>query len=122
MTAFHDPDAALAKIQRDIRAAQDRAVRAEQVKAEIDAVRGRGRSPRGEVVVEVDASGQLRDVVLTEAAMALRHDELSQYLLEAARAAQREAGGRAVAVMGEAFGDDSPLTEHLRAEVEQRYA
>lgn len=122
MTAFHDPDAALAKIQRDIRAAQDRAVRAEQVKAEIDAVRGRGRSPRGEVVVEVDASGQLRDVVLTEAAMALRHDELSRYLLEAARAAQREAGGRAVAVMGEAFGDDSPLTEHLRAEVEQRYA
>lgn len=121
MTAFHDPDAALAKVQQDVRAAQERAVRAEQVRAEIDAVRGRGRSPRGEVVVEVDASGRLHDVVLTDAAMALRADELSRHIVEAARSAQREAGGRAVAVMSEAFGDDSPLTEHLRAEVEQRY-
>lgn len=122
MTAFHDPDAALAKIQRDIATAQERAVRAEQVKAEVDAVRGRGRSPRGEVVVEVDASGQLRDVDLTDAAMALRPDELSRLIVEAARAAQREAGGRAVTIMGEAFGEDSPLTAHLRTEVEQRYA
>ncbi len=121
MSAFYDPDAARAKIERDIQMAQERAVRAEQVKAEIDGVRGRGRSPRGEVVVEVDASGQLRDVALTDAAMALRHDELSRLIVEAARAAQREAGGKAVAIMGEAFGEDSPLTEHLKTEVEQRY-
>lgn len=122
MTSFHDPDAALAKVQRDIEMAAERAERAQQVKAQIDAVRGRGRSPRGEVVVEVDASGQLRDVVLTDAAMDLRHDELSRHIVDAARAAQREAGGRAVAIMGEAYGEDSPLTEHLKAEVEQRYA
>ncbi|WP_199423041.1 YbaB/EbfC family nucleoid-associated protein [Actinotalea solisilvae] len=122
MTSFHDPDAAIAKVQRDIELAAQRAERAQQVKAQIDAVRGRGRSPRGEVVVEVDASGQLRDVVLTDAAMDLRHDELSRHIVEAARAAQREAGGRAVAIMGEAYGEESPLTEHLRAEVEQRYA
>ena len=121
MTAFHDPDAAIAKIQRDIELAAERAERAQQVKVEIDAVRGRGRSPRGEVVVEVDASGMLRDVVLADGAMALRADELAGFIVDAARAAQRDAGAKAVAIAADSFGEDSPLTAHLRDEVEQRY-
>lgn len=121
MTAFHDPDAAIAKVQRDIELAAERAERAQQVKVEIDAVRGRGRSPRGEVVVEVDASGMLRDVRLTDDAMVLRADELSRFVLDAARAAQRDAGAQAVAIAEESFGEDSPMTAHLRGEVEQRY-
>ena len=121
MTAFHDPDAAIARIQRDIELAAERAERAQQVKAEIDAVRGRGRSPRGEVVVEVDASGMLRDVVLADGAMALRADELAGFIVDTARAAQRDAGAKAVAIAADSFGEDSPMTAHLRDEVEQRY-
>ncbi|WP_182112453.1 MULTISPECIES: hypothetical protein [unclassified Actinotalea] len=75
MTAFYDADAALAEVQRDIAQAAERAEKAQQVKAEIDAV----------------------------------------------RAAQREAGGRAVAAMAEAFGEDPATTQHLRAEIGQRY-
>lgn len=122
MTAFHDPDAALAKVQRDIRLAAERAELAQQVKVEIDAVRGRGRSPRGEVVVEVDASGMLRDVVLADGAMALRAEELARFIVDASRAAQRDAGAKAVAIAEESFGQDSSMAAHLRDEVEQRYA
>ncbi len=121
MTAFHDPDEALARIQRDISAAQDRAARAQEVRVQIDAVRGVGRSPRGEVRVEVDASGMLRDLVLADAAMDLRATDLARLITDAARAAQRDAGTRSVALAQDAFGEDSPLVNHLRTEVEQRY-
>ena len=121
MTAFHDPDAALARIQRDIAQAKERAERAQEVRARIDQVRGVGRSPRGEVVVEVDATGMLRDVTLSDAAMDLRPDELARLIKDAARVAQRDAGTRTVALAQDAFGDTSPMVAHLRAEVEQRY-
>lgn len=121
MGAFHDPDDALARIQRDIAGAQERAARAQEVRTRIDAVRGVGRSPRGEVTVEVDASGTLRDVRLTDAAMDLRAADLERLITDAARAAQRDAGSRAVALAEDAFGEGSPLVSHLRTEVEGRY-
>lgn len=122
MTAFYDPDAALARVQRDIVVAQERAAKAVEAQAAIAAVRGTGRSPRGEVSVDVDASGMLRDLHLTEDALRRRPDDLADLILDAARAAQREAGARAVAVAENAWGGDDPAVEHLRAEVEQRYA
>jgi DNA-binding protein YbaB len=122
VTAFHDPDEALARIQRDIAAAQERAARAQEVKTRIDAVRGVGHSPDRDVEVEVDASGMLRDVTLTSAAMDLHPDDLSRLIVDAAREAQRDAGNRTVALAQDAFGESSPMVAHLRTEVEQRYA
>jgi hypothetical protein len=121
VTAFHDPDEALVRIQRDIASAKERAERAQEVRARIDTVRGVGRSPRGELLVEVDASGMLRDVTLTEAAMALQADDLSQLIKDAAQTAQRDAGSRTVALAQDAFGEESAMVAHLRSEVEQRY-
>ena len=63
----------------------------------------------------------LRDVRLTDAAMDLRPADLEKLITDAARAAQRDAGTRAVAVAQDAFGEDSPMVTHLRAEVESRY-
>lgn len=122
MTAFYDPDAALARVQADVAAAQERAARAVEVQAQIAAVRGTGRSPRGEVTVDVDASGMLRDLRLTDDALRRRPDELATLILDAARTAQRDAGARAVAVASDAWGEADPAVEHLRAEVQQRYA
>lgn len=122
MTAFYDPDAALARVQADVAAAQERAARAVEVQAQIAAVRGTGRSARGEVTVDVDASGMLRDLHLTDDALRRRPDELATLILDAARTAQRDAGARAVAVAADAWGEADPAVEHLRAEVQQRYA
>jgi hypothetical protein len=44
---FDDPDAAIDRVQADIRAAQERAVRAVEVKETLDRLRGRARSARG---------------------------------------------------------------------------
>lgn len=121
MTAFYDPDAALARVQQDIEAARERAEKAAAAQAAIAAVRGRGRSPRGDVTVEVDASGMLRDLALTDDAMRRSPRELEALILDAARAAQRDAGAKAVAVAEDAWGAGNPAVEHLRAEVEQRY-
>jgi DNA-binding protein YbaB len=121
VTVFHDPDEALAKVQRDILSAQERAARATEVRSRIDAVRGVGRSPRGEVVVEVDSSGMLRDVTLTDAAMDLRSKDLADLIVDAARVAQRDAGRQTVALAEDAFGQASPMVEHLRSEVQRRY-
>lgn len=122
MTAFYDPDAALARVQHDIAAAQERATKAVEVQGAIAAVRGTGRSPRGEVTVDVDASGMLRDLRLTEEALRRRPDELAALILDAARTAQRDAGARALAVAEDAWGADDVAVAHLRTEVEQRYA
>ncbi len=120
MTAYHDPDAALERVQSDLAAAQERAARAQEARARIAAVRGVGRSPRGEVRVQVDSAGVLRDLALTDDAMRLSPGELVRLILDAARAAQQDSAARTVAVAEEAFGAESAMVAHLRAEVEQR--
>ncbi|MCC2307975.1 YbaB/EbfC family nucleoid-associated protein [Cellulomonas chengniuliangii] len=121
MTAFYDdPDAAIAKVQRDIADAQERARRAGEVKASIDRVRGRMRSSRGEVEAEVDATGRLTDLVLADAATALRPDDLAALIRETVDAAARDAGRRAVAVTDDAYGEGSAISGQLRAELDAR--
>jgi hypothetical protein len=117
---FDDPDAAIDRVQADIRAAQERAVRAVEVKAALDRLRGRARSARGEVTAEVDPSGQLLDLHLADDAVELSARDLAALVLDTVRAAGREAGRQALAVTAEAFGEDSPVTEHLRGELAGR--
>lgn len=122
MTVFHDPDEALARVQREIAAAHERTAVAQQVRAGIDAVRGVGRSPHGEVSVEVDAAGTLRDLTLSAEAMDLPPEDLSRLIIDAARLAHHDAGRRAVALAQDAFGADSAMVGHLRSELGQRRA
>ena len=69
MTASYDAHDALAKIQRDLELAQERATRAARAQGEIALVRGTARGPRGDVTAEVDANGLLTDLHLTEEAL-----------------------------------------------------
>jgi DNA-binding protein YbaB len=117
---YDDPDVALARVAADIEAARLRAERAVEVKASIDRVRGRARSARGEVTVETDATGQITDLVLDEAALNLRASDLATLIRDTVRAAARDAGARAVAVTDDAYGPDSTISAHLRDELEAR--
>lgn len=121
MTAYDDPDAVLTRIQQDVDMARQRAVQAQEAQRAIAAVRGTGRSPRGEVTVEVDASGALRDLRLDDGAVRYRAADLAAMVLDAARAAQRDAGARAVAVAEGVWGAGDPAVEHLRDEIQERY-
>ncbi|MET0783058.1 YbaB/EbfC family nucleoid-associated protein [Leifsonia flava] len=115
-----DPDAAIARVNAQIAEAAERAERAEDVRRDVDALRARASSPGGEVTVEVDATGRLTNIEFESAARTLRSDALSQAVLKAAASAQRQAGDRAVAIAADAFGEESEVTAHLRAEVEER--
>jgi DNA-binding protein YbaB len=117
---FDDPDAALARVQADIQAAQERAEQAAQFKDSVDRLRGRARSPRGEVTVEVDTSGQLVDLRLSDDATDIVARDLSALILETVRHAARDAAQQTLAVTAETFGEQSPITEQMRAELAPR--
>jgi DNA-binding protein YbaB len=117
---FDDPDAAIERVQADIRAAQERAVKATEVKETLDRLRGRARSPRGEVTAEVDPSGQLVDLQLADNATEIVARDLSALILDTVRSAAQDAARQAVTVTADAFGDTSPVTTQLRDELATR--
>lgn len=117
---FDDPDAAIERVQADIRAAQERAVKATEVKETLDRLRGRARSPRGEVTAEVDPSGQLVGLQLADDATEIVARDLSALILDTVRSAAQDAARQAVAVTADAFGDTSPVTTQLRDELATR--
>ena len=121
MTDFYgDPDAALARVAEQIAQAQERAARASEVRAAIDRVRGRARSRRGEVTVEVDVTGRMTDLRLDDEAMSLDAADLAGLIRETVTLATRDAGVRAVAVSDDAFGEGSSISAHLRGELQTR--
>lgn len=121
VTSFYDdPDAALERIQADIRGAQERAAQAARFKESVDQLRGRARSPRGEVTVEVDTGGQLVDLRLSDDATDVVARDLSAMILETVRAATRDAAQQAMAVTAEMFGEESPVTAQMRTELAPR--
>ncbi|WP_417563877.1 YbaB/EbfC family nucleoid-associated protein [Microbacterium sp.] len=117
-----DPDVLIARVQEQVAQAQQRAQAAQQMRAEVEALRGTATSARREVSVTVDASGRLIDVDLADAALDLRARDLGRLIVATAGAAQRDAGEQAVAVASRAFGDDSPVVDRLRAELDARTA
>ena len=115
-----DPDILIARVQEQVAQAQQRAQAAQQMRAEVEALRGTATSPRREVAVTVDASGRLVDVDIADAALDLRAKELGRLIIETAGAAQRDAGEQAMAVASRAFGENSPVVDRLRAELDSR--
>ncbi|MFF1530860.1 YbaB/EbfC family nucleoid-associated protein [Cellulomonas sp. NPDC058312] len=117
---FDDPDAALARVQADIRAAQERAEQAADFQEVVGRVRGHARSPRGEVTVEVDTTGQLVNLQLADAATDIVARDLSGLILDTVRAAAKDAARQTLAVTAETFGEQSPVTGAMRAELAPR--
>jgi DNA-binding protein YbaB len=113
-------DDAIARVNQQIVEAQERAAKASEVRAEMDALRGTATSPRGEVVATADVSGRLVDLELTPDAIDRTPTALAALILATAKAAAAKAGQLAVEQAAAAFGEDSPVTEHLRTEIGER--
>lgn len=119
---FSDPDAAIDRVQQQIVQAQETAKRAEQMRGEMDAVRGRAESPRGEVTATVEVTGRLSALDLTEAAQQLEPQELSRLILATITEAQRKAGAAALQLAADTFGEESGVTASLRGELDRMTA
>ncbi len=114
-----EAEAAIARIEQQVAEAQVRATQAQQVQADIDAVRASATSPRREVTVTVDAAGRLAGIRLADAAYELRPDALEQLIVETAGRAQVLAGEQALEITRVAFGADSPIVGHLAGELDR---
>lgn len=121
MTTSTDPSAVLARVEGDVAAAHERMRTAQDAQTAIAAVRGVGRSRRGDVTVEVDAAGVLTDLRLGDTAVQQSAASLTAAILVAVRDAQVQAGERAVVVAAEAWGEGSAIVEHLREEIAGRH-
>ncbi|MFE1646752.1 YbaB/EbfC family nucleoid-associated protein [Microbacterium sp. P01] len=114
-----DADLAIERVQQQIADAQARAAKAQAMRSDIEAVRGVASSPRREVTITVDASGRLAGVELADSAYDLSARELGRLIVETSNDAQRKAGEQALALAAEAFGEDSSVVDHLRAELDK---
>jgi len=112
------PDEAMARVNAQVAEAQQRAERATAVRIEMDALRGKAKSPKGEVEVEVDTSGRLVGLELTSDALELGERALSKLIIETSRAAG--AGELAVELAADAFGAESSITARFRDEITER--
>ena len=86
--------------------------------AEIAAIRGVATSRARDVKVEVDASGRLIGLELTEQALAGGARRLAREVLATAAAAEVAAKQQAVRSVGQLLGEDDPITVQLRTEAE----
>ncbi len=117
---WSDPDAALARVEDQVRMAEQRAVTARALEASMKTLVGRAVSPGREVTAAVSAGGLLTELVLTERALEWDEKALARAVKDTVNAAHRKLGEQAVELTIEAFGEDSPVTARMRAEADAR--
>jgi hypothetical protein len=115
---FGSADEAIARVEDDVRRAQERAARYPLLQSAIDDVRVRSSSPRRELSVEVDAAGVLRSLDITDDALDLGGRRLGEEVLALIEAARRDARARTLALTTEIMGDDDPIVKTIAADLE----
>jgi len=113
-----DADGTIAQVEEDVRLNDERAARMPAFEAEMAALRGVATSRSRDIKVEVDASGRITGLELTEQAMAGGARRLAREILATATAAEIQAKQQAVRSVGQLLGDDDPITVQLRTDAE----
>lgn len=115
---FGDADAAIARVEEDVRRAQQRAERYPALQAAIDDVRARAVSSRRDVAVEVDAGGILRSLEISDAALTRSGRQVSEEVMALIAAASRDARAETLALTTEIMGEDDPIVKAVAADLE----
>lgn len=112
---FPDADAAIARVEDDIRRAQERAERLPSLVAAAAAVRGTATSRRRDLAVEVDQSGAIVDLRISDAALDLGGSRLSAEIVALTAEARADAQRQVLEAATELLGEDDPAVATLRA-------
>lgn len=118
--SYSSPDDALARIDRDIAAAQERAERARAFRQEVD--RLRGTATVDGVTATVDITGVLSDLRLPRQLAYRDPDSLAASVLAAIRAAHAEVAATAREAAEREFGADSATATAFANELSTRFA
>lgn len=113
---FDDADEAIARVEEDVRRAQQRAARMSQLQRATAAARGVGR--HREVVVEVDHTGEITGLQIADAALRRGGAGVSRLVLETMRVARTDLRRNLLTAATEVLGDDDPVLDGLRAQLE----
>lgn len=102
------------RVREQVAAAEERAAKADVFKARMDALRAVGVSRGKGAEVEVDSTGVVTDLVLTDELSDASLTRIREEILEAIDVARLRAGELAEQYVAEAFGDTSGLKELFR--------
>lgn len=116
--AFDGADAAIARVEEDVRRAQQRAQRYPALQAALDGVRARATSPRRDLAVEVDAAGVLRDLTIHDDAFERGGANVAQEILGLIERARTDARSQTLAHTTELMGADDPIVKAIAADLE----
>jgi hypothetical protein len=114
-----DADEAIARVQDDVRRAEARAVRFGELREAVAAVRGRAVSRARDVAVEVDSTGAVTDLQISDQALHRGGIGLSAEIVALIAAAGRDARRSTADVAGGILGDDDPTVASLRAQLQE---
>lgn len=116
---MHDtPEDSLARIREDVRRAEERGALLPQLQAAVDGVRGRAISPRRDISVEVDSSGALRALNISDAALERGGRRLSQEVMDLVSKATQDVRAQTLALSVEILGEEDPLVKVFAADFE----
>ena len=115
---FEEPDEVLARVQDDMRRAQQRAEALPRLQAAIDAIRVSVLSDQRDMTVEVDASGRLTRLEIADAALERGGSRVSADVMALIGTAARRARATTLEATSRLLGDDDPVAQVLKTEVD----
>ncbi|MFZ4840877.1 hypothetical protein [Mycetocola saprophilus] len=115
---IQDPDEVLAGIDEDVRRAERRMAAQAQLVETMGQLRGIATDRGRDITVEVDTSGAITNLKLTDRATALGGTKLAPEILRVVADARGNLQEQMLASAQELLGEDDPALGALRAEVE----
>ena len=116
----YEAEVALARIEKGIADAQQRAGKAREFRAQVDSTLGRGEVDG--VVAEVDLTGVVRSIRLPRQLQYRDPEQLEASIMAAIRAGHAKAAEQGKAAAESAFGRDSAVAEAFGRELDTRFA
>jgi hypothetical protein len=115
---YESPEDSLARIQDDVRRAEQRGALLPQLQTAIDGIRGKATSPQRDIAVEVDATGVVRVLDIRDAAFSRGGQRVSHDVLALIREATQNARAQTLARTTEILGESDPLVKVVAADLE----
>lgn len=119
---FNNPEESLARIQEDIARAEARAKALPLMQEQIAQVRGRAQSRQRDISVEVDASGQVSGLDISDDALSRGGRAVSREVLDLVKTATIRVREQSLAITTELLGADDPIVkltaDQLAADIE----
>lgn len=118
---YQDAEQTLATIRRDASAAVERAAAATRFRRDVDSTQGSARSRDRTIRATVDASGMVVDLEIADSALSRRGRDLAADIRRTIYDAQQDASRQVVELSVSTFGETSPVTDRMKAELNARF-